>query len=53
MNKSIIELEQVEYLQTPIRRRTPPVKLDQILADRMAAFVRSRKVSPMSLTECE
>jgi hypothetical protein len=53
MNKSIIELQAVEYLQTPIRKRTAPVKLDQILADRMAAFVRSRRVSPMSLTECE
>jgi hypothetical protein len=33
------------YLETP-RRASSPVKLDQILTERMEAFLRARRVKP-------
>lgn len=33
------------YLETP-RSKSEPVKLDQILAERLQAFMKARKVKP-------
>lgn len=35
--------EEVMYIETP-RKRGTPVKIDQILEDRMRAFMRARRV---------
>lgn len=37
-----------QYLEIP-RRQSEPVKLDKILAERMKAFLRAKKVKPYRL----
>ncbi len=38
------------YLETP-RTESGPVKLDQILAERLRAFIKARKVKPFPVEE--
>lgn len=47
MNQSL-ENQWLEYLEIP-RRQGDPVKLDKILAERMKAFIKARKVKPYRL----
>lgn len=44
MNESL-DNQWFTYLETP-RRDNGPVKLDQILAERLQAFMKARKVKP-------
>lgn len=44
MNESL-EQQWFTYLETP-RSKSEPVKLDQILAERLQAFMKARKVKP-------
>jgi hypothetical protein len=44
MNDSINN-QWFRYLETP-RSKSNPVKLDQILAERLQAFLKARKVKP-------
>ena len=41
MNQSIDDNQWLNYLEIPVRNNTP-IKLDQILAERMAAFIKAR-----------
>lgn len=41
MNQSIDDNQWLHYLEIPVRD-SQPVKLDQILAERMAAFIKAR-----------
>ena len=41
MNQSIDNNQWLNYLEIPVRS-SQPVKLDQILVERMAAFMRAR-----------
>jgi len=43
MNDSIDNTQWLRYLEIPDRKRTP-VKLEQILAERIEAFMRVKKV---------
>lgn len=43
MNESIDGTRWLQYLEIPERKRTP-VKLEQILAERIEAFMRVKKV---------
>ncbi|GEM_PF-1385559 len=45
MNESINN-QWREFLETPRRITSEPVKLDTILAERMEAFLKARKVKP-------
>lgn len=47
MNESL-ENQWLQYLEIP-RRQSEPVKLDAILAERMKAFMKARKVKPFRL----
>lgn len=42
---NFVENQWLQYLETP-RATTSPVKLDQIMAKRLAAFIKARKVKP-------
>ncbi len=44
MNESL-DNQWLKYLETP-RTASNPVKLDQILAERLKAFMKARKVRP-------
>jgi len=49
MNESL-ENQWLQYLEIP-RRQSEPVKLDKILAERMRAFMKARKVKPFYLNK--
>ena len=42
MNQSIDDNQWLRYLEIPVRD-SQPVKLDQILVERMAAFIKARQ----------
>lgn len=44
MNESL-ENQWLQYLEIP-RRQNEPVKLDKILASRMRAFMKAKKIRP-------
>ena len=46
MNESL-DNQWLQYLEIP-RHQSEPVKLDTILAERMKAFIKARKVKPFS-----
>ena len=47
MNESL-ENQWQQYIEIP-RRQSEPVKLDEILAQRMRTFIRARKVKPLRI----
>lgn len=49
MNESL-ENQWLQYLEIP-RRQSEPVKLDKILAERMRAFMKARRVKPYRLSK--
>jgi hypothetical protein len=52
MDKSIDNSQWFQYLELPERKRTP-VKLEHILAQRIEAFMRAKKVKSTHPTKSE
>ena len=44
MNNSIDNNQWMQYVETPCRPKSSPVKLEYILAARIEAFMRAKKV---------